>query len=498
MLDLPDLQLGYLLPEIILALGATLVLLLEPWASRRQSHLPAVLGLLLVALAAVAMRGSSGVTGGDGTGMLAIDGLTQFFRGLVLGVTAIVLLMAPDYARRFRIASAEFYALILFAATGAMLMASAENLVVLFLGLEVHSISLYILAGARHDQRVSEESALKYLLLGAFASAFLLYGIALLYGATGSTALGDIAVALESGGRLPDSVLVAGIALVIVGLGFKIAAVPFHMWTPDVYEGAPTVITAFMTVIPKAGAFAALLRLFLVGLMPAIDSWQPVWTVLAVLTMTVGNVLALNQEGIKRLLAYSSIAHAGYLLVGLVPGTAHGGAGILYYLVAYALMNLGAFAVVVIFERRDRAMGVGDYAGLAARRPLLAGALALFMFSLAGIPPTAGFMGKLYIFKAAVEAGHVGLAIIAVLNSVVAVYYYLRVVVAVYVHVPDESPAASAPAAEAGGAGALAAEARTGLGTGLAILASAAGTLAFGLFPALVYDLARAGVIVLG
>ncbi|MGD8395070.1 MAG: NADH-quinone oxidoreductase subunit N [Candidatus Eiseniibacteriota bacterium] len=491
MLDLPDLQLGALLPEIILALGATLVLLLEPWASRRQSHLPAVLGLLLVALAAVAMRGASAVVGGDdGTGMMAIDGLTQFFRGLVLAVTAIVLLMAPEYARRFRIASAEFYALILFAATGAMLMASADNLVVLFLGLEVHSISLYVLAGARHDQIASEESALKYLLLGAFASAFLLYGIALLYGATGSTGLADIATALRAGGRLPDSVLLAGIVLVIVGLGFKIAAVPFHMWTPDVYEGAPTVITALMTVIPKAGAFAALLRLFLVGLAPAIDSWQPVWVVLAILTMTVGNVLALNQEGIKRLLAYSSIAHAGYLLVGLVPGTALGGAGILYYLVAYALMNLGAFAVIILFERRDRAMGIGDYAGLAARHPLLAGALALFMFSLAGIPPTAGFMGKLYIFKAAVDAGHVGLAIIAVLNSVVAVYYYLRVVVAVYMESPDaETP--GAPGVSAG-------ETRTDLGTGLAILASAAGTLAFGLFPALVYDLARAGVVVLG
>jgi NADH-quinone oxidoreductase subunit N len=445
-----------------------------------------VASLVLVVLAGITMRWSmSDGSVGIGTDMLAVDGLTQFFRGLVLGVSAIVLLMAPDYARRFRLGTGEFYALILFAALGAMIMAGANNLIVLFLGLEVHSIALYVLAGSRSDQPASEESALKYLLLGAFASAFLLYGIALLYGATGTTQIGAIADTLAGtgGAAAHGALLTAGIVLLIVGLGFKIAAVPFHMWTPDVYEGAPTVITALMTVVPKAGAFAALMRLFLVGLLPAMESWQPIWTVLAVLTMSVGNILALNQESIKRLLAYSSIAHAGYLLVGLVAGGAQGSAAILYYLVAYALMNLGAFAVVVIFEARDRGMGIDEYTGLAYRRPVLAGALALFMFSLAGIPPTAGFMGKLYLFQAAVDTGHVTLAIIAVLNSVVAAYYYLRVVVAVYMRKPE---------------GELAADARTGAGTGLAILASAVGTIQFGVFPAMLYNFALAGAVVLG
>jgi NADH-quinone oxidoreductase subunit N len=371
----------------------------------------------------------------------------------------------------------------LFTAFGAMLMAGAEELIVLFLGLEVHSIALYVLAGSRHNSPASKESALKYLLLGAFASSFLLYGIALLYGTTGTTNLAEIGAALAQGEGATGVLLLAGIALLIVGLGFKIAAVPFHIWTPDVYEGAPTVITALMTVVPKAGAFAALLRIFMTALLPVAASWQPIWVVLAIVTMTVGNILALNQESLKRLLAYSSIAHAGYLLVGLAAGTELGSTGVLYYLVAYALMNLGAFAVVVIFEQEKRGLGVSEYAGLAARRPVLGAALALFMFSLAGIPPTAGFMGKLYVFRAAIEAGQTGLAIVAVLNSVVAAYYYLRVVVVLYMREPDVDWAEGT---------------RASLGPVLAILLTAIGTLQFGVFPGLLYELARASARVLG
>ncbi len=475
MIEFPVIDLRLLWPELILALGATLLLLSEPGASRRQSRWPAV-AALLIGVAAIASLWFTGSGGQTGDHMLWVDSFTQFFRVLILGSTLLVLLMAPAYVRRLQIESGEFYALILFAALGAILMAGAQNFVVLFLGLEVHSIALYVLAGSRVDRMESEESALKYLLLGAFASAFLLYGIALIYATTGTMNLTEVAAVLRAGE--PDRLMLyAGVGLVIVGLGFKIAAVPFHMWTPDVYEGAPTVVTALMTVVPKAAAFAAVLRVFTIGLVPVMGHWQPIWLVLAVLTMSVGNLLALGQTSLKRLLAYSSIAHAGYLLVGVVAGTELGRSAVLYYLVAYALMNLGAFAVISMFERSDGRQALESYDGLAVRQPVVGGMLALFMFSLAGIPPTAGFMGKLMLFRAAVEAGHQGLAIIAVLNSVVAAYYYLRVVVAVTMREPSES----APPVVA-----------TPWGVWVTIAVAALGTLQFGLIPGFVYDFARA------
>jgi NADH-quinone oxidoreductase subunit N len=502
MIEMPDLALGVLLPELVLALGATIILLLEgrrrpsatstirplpTGATRPLSTGPAPFGasdasipwmaaLIVTALAGVAMALGSTSTRPVGAGMLMIDGFTQFIRAVVLLAIASVLLMSKDYARRFRLNTGEFYALILFSGLGALLMAAADDLLVVFLGLEVHSIALYVLAGYRRD-RPAEESCLKYLLLGAFASAFLLYGIALVYGATSTTNLHDLALVLRLGDER-SLLLYAGMGLLIVGLGFKIAAVPFHMWTPDVYEGAPSVITAFMAVVPKAGAIAALLRVFETGLLPLAGDWRELWAGLAILTMTVGNVLAVVQRNLKRLLAYSSIAHAGYLLVGLAAGDALGASGILFYLVAYALMNLGAFAVVAILERGGRGVMVDDYAGLATERPLLAAALVLFMFSLAGVPPTAGFMGKFYLFGAAVQADMTGLAIIAVLNSVVGVAYYLRVVVAVVLKDPDLDWTRGARATPAPVA---------------AVLAAAIGTLQMGLFPGLLYRLATAG-----
>lgn len=488
MIELPDLALGPLLPELVLGLGATLILLLQGGSGRMGSgrengaaaasdegRLSWLLALLVIA-GAVAAMSAGGTPKTVGAGMMAIDGFTQFIRAVVLIAMAAVLLMCQDYAQRFRLHSAEFYALILFSGLGAMLMAAADDLLVVFLGLEVHSIALYVLAGYRRDL-AAEESCLKYLLLGAFASAFLLYGIALLYGATGTTNLRDLAAVIRLDGEESSLLLYAGMGLLVVGLGFKIAAVPFHMWVPDVYEGAPTVITALMAVVPKAGAIAALLRVFEVGLVPLADHWQTLWATLAILTMTVGNVLAIVQRNLKRLLAYSSIAHAGYLLVGLAAGDVVGAAAILFYLVAYSLMNLGAFAVVVILERGGRGVLVDDYVGLAADRPLLAAALVLFMLSLAGIPPTAGFMGKFYLFGSAVRAGMTGLAVIAVLNSVVGVAYYLRVVVAVGLRESEGdwtrgTRATWAPIAT--------------------IVAAAFGTLQMGLFPGLLYRIAAA------
>ncbi len=478
MIEMPDLSLGLLLPEILLTLGALLVLLVD--ARGQHGRVAWIMSLAVVAVAALAMTRQGGDAAVVGAGMIAIDAFTQFMRALLLAALAIVLLMAPDYAQRFRLHSGEFYALLLFSGLGALLMAAADDFLIVFLGLEVHSIALYVLAGYRRDLP-AEESCLKYLLLGAFASSFLLYGIALLYGATGTTSLRGIALVLEMG-QASGILVMAGMALVIVGLGFKIAAVPFHMWTPDVYEGAPTIITAFMAVVPKAGAFAALLRVFDVGLFPLAEHVQSLWTVMAILTMTVGNVLAVVQRSLKRLLAYSSIAHAGYLLVGVAAGDEFGTSGILFYLVAYALMNLGAFAVVAIFEREGRGTQIDDYAGLAVERPLLAAALALFMFSLAGIPPTAGFMGKFYVFGAAIRANLTGLAVIALLNSVIGAAYYLRVVIALFLKEP---------------AVAWTRGMRTTLAPALAVLVATYGTLHLGVFPAVLYQLATAGALAL-
>jgi NADH-quinone oxidoreductase subunit N len=478
MIEMPDLSLGLFLPEIVLALGAIVVLLLDP--KERNGRVPWFVSLLVVGGAGLAMIMGDMSGQPVGAHMLKVDGFTQFMRGIVLAALGAVLLMSPDYARRFRLHTGEFYALILFSGLGALFMAAADDLLVVFLGLEVHSIALYILAGYRRDLP-AEESCLKYLLLGAFASSFLLYGIALLYGATGTTNLRDLALVLSTG-EARGLFVYSGMGLLVVGLGFKVAAVPFHMWTPDVYEGAPTVVTGFMAVVPKAGAFAALVRVFGVGLMPLVEQWQTIWAALAILTMTLGNVVALVQGNLKRLLAYSSIAHAGYLLVGLAAGDELGISGILFYLVAYALMNLGAFAVIAVFEREGRGTRIDDYAGLASERPIVAAALALFMFSLAGIPPTAGFMGKFYIFGAAIRADMTGLAVVALLNSVIGVAYYLRVVVALYFKEPDVAWARGA---------------RATLAPVLAILIAVVGTLQLGLFPALLYRLASASAGIL-
>jgi NADH-quinone oxidoreductase subunit N len=376
----------------------------------------------------------------------------------------------------------EYYALLLFSTLGMMIMASSLDLITIFLGLETLSISLYILAGILRERLESNESAVKYLLLGAFASGFVLYGIALVYGATASTNLLRVAEVVASGKVSSPTLLMIGTGLLIIGFGFKVASVPFHMWTPDVYEGAPTSVTAFMIAGTKAAAFAAFLRILMTALPALQPDWGQILWVLAVLTMTVGNVVAIAQSSIKRMLAYSSIAHAGYLLVALVAANKLGSGSILFYLVAYSFMNLGAFAVVIALAFQDRErVSIQDYAGLGLKYPFLGAAMALFMFSLAGIPPTGGFMGKFYIFSAAIHANYIGLAIIGVLNSVISVYYYLRITVVMYMGEGGAEPAAD----------------RLSPALGLAVLVAVVGTLQLGLFPSRFLEVALRSVAAL-
>ncbi|MBI3770431.1 MAG: NADH-quinone oxidoreductase subunit N [Deltaproteobacteria bacterium] len=384
------------------------------------------LAITLVATALTIGRRASAFNG-----TFVLDGYACFFDLLILAVGILVVLMSMSYVQETGVGAGEYYALVLFAIAGMIVMASSMDLILIFLGLEVMSISVYILAGAWRTQARSNEAAMKYFILGAFATGFLLYGIALVYGATGATRLDLVADKID--GVLDRRLLLAGVAMLLVGFGFKVAAVPFHMWTPDVYEGAPTSVTALMAVAVKSAGFAAFIRVFLRGFMGLHADWSMLLWALAVATMTVGNVLALAQRNIKRMLAYSSIAHAGYILVALTAGGAVGGAAALFYLLTYAGMNLGAFGVVLALGRHGEAHEeIDDYAGLGFRSPLLGTAMAIFMLSLTGIPPLAGFAGKVYVFTAAVREGYVALAVIGVLNSVVSAGYYIRVLVVMF------------------------------------------------------------------
>ena len=356
---------------------------------------------------------------------------------IVLTATALGILLSIGYIPQVTHQIGEYYVLLLLAASGMMMMGTATDLIVVFLALEIFSLALYILSGLQRTNPRSVEAALKYFFLGAFASGFFAYGIALIYGAAGSTQYSVIASTLEAGAGNP-ALLYPGMALLVAGFAFKVSLVPFHMWTPDVYQGAPTPVTAFMSVGTKAAGFAAFIRV----LLEAIPTQQPTWgwalAILAVLTMTIGNLAALRQTSLKRLLAYSSIAHAGYILVGLTPGTTEGADAALFYLFTYAFMNIGAFAVVVALEKAQAIEALENRAaGVADRWPLLAFTMAIFMFSLAGIPPLAGFFGKFFVFKAAVDGGWTWLAAIGMLNSAVGLYYYLRVTVAMYFESPS-------------------------------------------------------------
>ncbi len=421
-----------ILPMIVIAIAAMVVLLAGVRINEEDSE---GLGWLTLAALFVAFILTLGIVGQSGVafaGAISIDSFAAYFELAILIAAMFTVLMSLDYAGEHHIPGAEYYSLLLFSVLGMMLMATAGDLIIIFLGLETMSLSVYVLAGiARRDPK-SNEAAIKYFLLGAFSTGFLLYGIALVYGATGTIKLGPIHTVLASGAMGSNRMLLLGIGMLLIGFAFKVAAVPFHMWTPDVYEGAPTPITAFMAVGVKLAAFAGFLRVFLVDLTPMTGEWSSVLWVVAALTMTGGNLMAIAQTNIKRMLAYSSIAHAGYLLVGMTAGAGAGGA-ILYYLVAYAFTNLGAFAVVIALERLGVPSNkISDYRGLGTRHPLLAGAMAVFLLSLTGVPPMAGFVGKFYLFYAALHQGYVGLVIIAVLNSVISTYYYFSVLVAMY------------------------------------------------------------------
>lgn len=446
-------------PELAVTLAALVVLVGDVFVPAGRARLAwLAAGVLGLAAAGALVAGAGPAAFGA---LYARDGLANALQGVTLAVAAAGLLLARDYLVRTGLDRGEYYALVLISTTGAMLMVASQDLLFLFVALETLSVPLYVLAGFARDSHRSQEASLKYFLLGSFASALLLYGVALVYGVTGSTGLGALADAA------PSFPLLVGLGLVVVGLGFKAAAVPFHAWAPDVYEGAPAPAVAFMSVLAKVGAVGALLRVLPVTVPHLVEAWQPVVAAVSAATMVVGNLAALRQTNLKRMLAYSSVAHAGYLLIGVAAGNAAGVWGAVYYLSVYAAMNLGAFGVLTLLERAGaEADEVDDLRGLGDRSPALAAAFAVFMASLTGLPPTAGFLGKFYLFTAALQAGLLWLALVGVATSVVSVAYYLRAAYAAYL-----GPARAGV------------RVHRSVWGGLALAASAAATLLFGVLP---------------
>ena len=486
----------YLLPELVLTAGALLLLLADLLVPRNKQSILAWVTLGVLGATAAALLPVADAHVQVSKGLIAVDRFALFFKVIFLVSAALTVLMSVRYLEVEGTRAGEFYFLVLCATLGMMFMAGGTDLVTLFIGLETMAISFYILTGYLKPSRRSNEAAVKYFLLGAFSLGILLYGMSLIYGLTGTTNLRAIAPALV--GQETDPRLILAVILVVAGMGFKIAAVPFHMWAPDVYEGAPTPITGFLSVGSKAASFAMLLRIFLEGLpsmrVALIESpragatdlpdigWGIMFYVLAVVTMTVGNFAALTQSNLKRMLAYSSIAHAGYLLIGAVTGTARGVTAMLVYLFVYAFMQLGAFAVLSLMRRAD-VVGdeLKDLNGLFFRQPFAAVAMLLFMLSLGGIPPTAGFMGKFWLFGAAIESGYVWLAVIGVLNSAVSLYYYLRIVV--YMMLKNE-PSGSEP--------------RQSPALAVAMVAAVVATLLLGVYPEPLFEFAQLSASTLG
>ncbi len=453
MILLPDLNFSVLAPVGLVAVGAMLILMGEVFLSRTSTFLgrevtESFIGTILAStaifflvltiyVAGLAFAAGESEFFNPDNPMYQLDPFSSLVTAMVALSALLSCALSIAYLAELRINHGEYYALIMLSTTGMMLMVAAVDLIAVFLGLELMSIPIYVLAGFDRRKLRSNESALKYFLIGSFASAILLYGMALLYGATGSTSFEAIREGFDPANRMG----LIGLGLVIVGFAFKISSVPFHQWTPDVYEGAPSAVTAFMSVTVKVSAFAALIRLLGMTFGPVDHQLGGILWMLSALTMIVGNTMAVIQDNVKRLLAYSSIAHAGYLLIGLVTGTIDGYSAMLFYLIAYTFMNLGAFGVVVALANRGHdCERIESFAGLARTRPGLAALMTLFMLSLAGIPGTAGFMGKFRIFMAAVDAGQMWLLIIGVVMSVVSVYYYLRVPVLMYMKEPGDEP----------------------------------------------------------
>ena len=460
-----------ILPEIVLAVFGMIIMLLDPLMDERRSQKTLGSVALVGSLAAIAATLYQSQYPGVGFwNMVHVDTFSVFFHFLITTVTAVVILTSYEYMEVQQIRAGEYYGLILFGAMGMCLMSSAVELVLIFIALEISSISTYILVGFRRRAAISSEASVKYFLLGSFATAFFLYGVALMFGATGSTSITVIGDTFRSG-AIP-MLAYAGLALMFVGLGFKVAAAPFHIWTPDVYEGAPAPVVGFMSTAPKAAVFAVLLRIMFEADAPG-RLWL-IW-ITAAISMTLGNLGALVQDNVKRLLAYSSIAHAGYLLVAFAALPSNGIPAAMFYAASYAAMNVGAFAVVSHFAGAgERYVTLEDYAGMGRRSPLLAATLTIFLLSLIGIPITGGFFAKFYVFTAALQANLVGLVMIGVLNSAVGAYYYLRIIVMMYMHESRaEVPVSPVP-----------------IGLGTALVVSAAATIYLGTLPGRVLEYA--------
>ncbi len=436
MFDLTNMIL--IVPELILIGTALIVILLDLVVKRKETvAFVGILGTLLSAYYNFRLM-NLGWSGATFQNMFIFDGYASFFKVIFYITIILTIFISLKYMKIEGASLGEYYALLLFSTSGMMIMVGAIDLIVLYLGLELMALSIYILAGILRKQRSSNEAAIKYFFLGVFSSAFLLYGISLTYGLTGTTNLSEIALALNELGLVNNPITILALIFFIAAFGFKIALVPFHMWAPDVYEGAPTTVTAFMSTGPKAAAFAVMGRVFFDAFMELHLQWSAILEPLAILSIAVGSILALSQTNIKRMLAYSSIAHAGYAVIGFLPGTEGGFTSMMYYLMIYTLMNLGAFSVVVMM-RREGVTGenLEDYSGLAKTNPLLAALMLIFMFSLTGIPPMAGFIGKFYIFMEAINAGYLNLIIIAVIFSAISAFFYLRVVVYMYMKEPS-------------------------------------------------------------
>ena len=470
----------YILPEIVLTAGALLVLVADVLLPRAQRRALGWVTLLAIGATALSLMPFTSTHVEVANGLIAVDRFALFFKIVFLLAAAITVLMSFHYLDVEGAPPGEYYFLILCATLGMMIMAGGIDLITIFVGLETMAVSFYILAGFIKPSQRSNEAAVKYFLLGAFSLGVLLYGMSIMYGLSGTTSLRAMAPLFA--GQETDGRLVLAVILVVAGIGFKVAAVPFHMWAPDVYEGAPTPVTAFLSVGSKAASFAMLLRIFVEGLPVMSADWRLLFEALSIVTMTVGNVAALTQSNLKRMLAYSSIAHAGYVLIGVVAGTPRGIEATLIYLFVYAFMQLGAFVVIVMLRRQD-VIGdeLKDFSGLYFRQPYAAFAMLLFMLSLGGIPPTAGFMGKFWLFGAAIDAGYVWLALIGVLNSAVSLYYYIRIVVFMYVKDPAIGPApAPTPTLS------------------LALGAAVLGTVVLGIYPPLLFKVAEASARTLG
>jgi NADH-quinone oxidoreductase subunit N len=461
------------MPEIYMTALALILLLADLFIKKKEAL--AALSIVGTGVVAYTLIGSSGVTFG---GMFISDGYSTFFKIIFFLNVILSVLISIKYIAIEKVNFGEYYSLIVLSTLGMMIMASAGDLIVLYLGLELMALSTYVLAGfIRHDTK-SNEAALKYFLLGAFASAFLLYGISLIYGLTGTTDIKAIALYISEKGLTGNPALSLSMILFAVAFGFKIAAAPFHMWAPDAYEGAPTSITAFMSVGPKAAGFAVLGRVFMIAFVSIKLEWVTVLIPLSILSMAVGNVVALAQTNIKRMLAYSSIAHAGYALIGIIVANSEGLASTMNYLMIYAFMNMGAFAVVIMLRTEGfKGDSITDYEGLAKTHPFLAALMLIFMFSLTGIPPTAGFIGKLYVFMAAINAGYTWLVLVAVVFSVISAYFYLRIVMYMYMREPKVEVVTSQ-------SGTL----------GIALGVTTVAVLVIGVFPSFLVKLAKAAI----